>query len=130
MLADLSRHKELELSELTDELTKLEASAEAYEKVYAKALETPSLQTKLNRLLIESERALLHESGLPGRPFYKNQLMAPGLYTGYSAKTLPGIREAAEAKRWAEANTEATHVAAALRALRGKLEAASALLAQ
>ncbi|HYI96033.1 MAG TPA: M28 family peptidase [Bryobacteraceae bacterium] len=129
-LADLSRSKELELSELNGELSKLEVSADAYEKVYAKALETPSLQTKLNRLLIESERSLLHESGLPGRPFYKNQLMAPGLYTGYSAKTLPGIREAAEANRWAEANSQAKNVAAALRALRGKLEAASALLAQ
>jgi N-acetylated-alpha-linked acidic dipeptidase len=56
--------------------------------------------------------------------------MAPGLYTGYSAKTLPGIREAAEAQRWQEANEQVAHAAAALRALRLKLEAASALLAQ
>jgi N-acetylated-alpha-linked acidic dipeptidase len=129
-LADLSRNKELQLSDLMAELKQLEAAAGAYEKVYTKALETPSLQPRLNRLLIESERSLLHESGLPGRPFYQHQLMAPGLYTGYSAKTLPGIREAAEAKRWEEANEQAKNVAAALRSLRAKLEAAAALLAQ
>ena len=50
-----------------------------------------------------SERFFMNQV-CPERPFYKHQLMAPGLYTGYSAKTLPGIREAAEAKRWAEAN--------------------------
>jgi N-acetylated-alpha-linked acidic dipeptidase len=44
-----------------------------------------------NRLLIRSERALLDEAGLPGRPWYKHQLMAPGRYTGYSAKVLPGV---------------------------------------
>ncbi|HYO81965.1 MAG TPA: M28 family peptidase [Bryobacteraceae bacterium] len=47
-----------------------------------------------NAELIGTERMLLHEPGLPGRPWYKHQLMAPGLYTGYSAKTLPAIRDA------------------------------------
>ena len=56
--------------------------------------------------------------------------MAPGLYTGYSAKTLPGIREAAEAQHWDEANEQAKSVLAALTALRAKLEAAAALLSQ
>jgi N-acetylated-alpha-linked acidic dipeptidase len=56
--------------------------------------------------------------------------MAPGTYTGYTAKTLPGIREAAEAGRWTEAKAEAANVAAALGALTSKLEAAAELLAQ
>jgi hypothetical protein len=56
--------------------------------------------------------------------------MAPGLYTGYSAKTLPAIREPAEAQRWAEANAGAKQVATTIAALRMKLEAAAKLLSQ
>jgi hypothetical protein len=56
--------------------------------------------------------------------------MAPGLYTGYSPKTLPGIREAAEAQHWDEANEQTRSVLAALAALQAKLEAAAELLSQ
>jgi N-acetylated-alpha-linked acidic dipeptidase len=129
-LADLSKMKELQLSEVQSEVDKLQSSAEAYELAYKKALDAPNIQPKLNRLLIESERVLAPDTGLPGRPWYKHQLMTPGSYTGYSAKTLPGIREAAEAKRWKEANDQAKQVAAAVRSLRLKVEAASALLSQ
>lgn len=129
-LTDLSKHKELKLSEVQAELGKLQAAAQSYETTYRKAIANPAAQSKLNKLLMQTEQALLHEAGLPKRPFYKHQLMAPGLYTGYSPKTLPGIREASEAKRWEEANAEAANVAAALRALRAKLEAAAALLSQ
>lgn len=129
-LKDLSKLKELQLSEIEAELEKLEEAANAYEMSYGKALGTPAIHAKLNRILIDSERALLAEAGLPGRPFYKHQLMAPGLYTGYSAKTLPGIREGAETQRWAEANAGVKDVVSALSALRGKLESAVALLAQ
>ena len=46
-------------------------------------------------------RARLTDSqGLPGRPWYKNQLYAPGAYTGYSVKTIPAVREAIEQKQW------------------------------
>lgn len=51
----------------------------------------------INAELISVERAFLHAEGLPGRPWYKHQLYAPGYQTGYGAKTLPGIREAVEA---------------------------------
>jgi N-acetylated-alpha-linked acidic dipeptidase len=129
-LTDLSKMKELQLADLEAELAKLQTAAGVYEDSYRKALDTREVQPKLNRILIETERSLLIEPGLPGRPFYKHQLMAPGLYTGYSAKTLPGIREAAEAQRWTEANAEAKNVTAVLRALRLKVEAAAALLAQ
>jgi N-acetylated-alpha-linked acidic dipeptidase len=128
-LEDL-KNKELELDALKTELGKLQVAAEEYESVYKKALDRPAVQTRLNRILIGTERALLNPAGLPGRPWYKHQLMAPGLYTGYSAKTLPGIREAAEAQRWTEANREAGNVTQALRALRLKLEEASSLLAE
>jgi N-acetylated-alpha-linked acidic dipeptidase len=55
-------------------------------------------------------------------------LYAPGLYTGYGAKTLPGIREAVEAARWDEANQQAKQVADALKRLNGHVEEATRLL--
>ncbi len=59
--------------------------------------------TKLNEKLLLSERALSNEIGLPRRPWYKHQIYAPGFYTGYGVKTLPGVREAIEQKNWVEA---------------------------
>jgi N-acetylated-alpha-linked acidic dipeptidase len=129
-LADLSFEGKLQLADVHAELGKLQAAADQYEAAYAKALSTPAIQTRLNQILRETERALAPPLGLPGREWYKHQLMAPGLYTGYSAKTLPAIREPAEAQRWAEANAGAKQVATTIAALRMKLEAAAKLLSQ
>ena len=52
------QQKELQLSELQAELGKLQTAAEAYETTYKKALDTPAVQPKLNRILIETERVL------------------------------------------------------------------------
>jgi len=60
----------------------------------------------LNSLLIKTERALTSAKGLPGRPWYIHQIYAPGLYTGYGVKTLPGVREAIEMRNWNEAASE------------------------
>jgi N-acetylated-alpha-linked acidic dipeptidase len=54
----------------------------------------------VNQELLHTERALIDPNGLPGRPWYKHQLYAPGLYTGYSVKTIPAVREAIEQKQW------------------------------
>ncbi|MFT5863590.1 MAG: N-acetylated-alpha-linked acidic dipeptidase [Flavobacteriales bacterium] len=61
---------------------------------------------KLNEKLLSSERALSNEIGLPRRPWYKHQIYAPGFYTGYGVKTLPGVREAIEQKDWLEATDQ------------------------
>lgn len=58
---------------------------------------------KVNQDLLRSEHAFLNPGGLPGRPWYKHQLYAPGFYTGYTAKTLPAVREAIEEHQWAVA---------------------------
>ena len=71
---------------------------------------------------------MLLPAGLPGREWFKHQIYAPGLYTGYGAKTLPGIREAAEAGRWEEANREADALAGALQAVREQIEQAGTAL--
>jgi N-acetylated-alpha-linked acidic dipeptidase len=68
----------------------------------------------LNRELIETERRLTNADGLPRRPWYKHLLYAPGVYTGYGVKTVPGVREGIEQKRYAEAEQEMVRVAKAL----------------
>ena len=54
----------------------------------------------LNALLIQSERKLTSPEGLPGRPWYRHEIYAPGVYTGYGVKTMPAIRESIEQKKW------------------------------
>ncbi|MFL6352883.1 MAG: transferrin receptor-like dimerization domain-containing protein [Bryobacteraceae bacterium] len=60
----------------------------------------------VNEALIHSERVLTRPEGLPNRPWYKHQIYAPGFYTGYGVKTLPGIREAVDSMNWRLAQRE------------------------
>ena len=64
--------------------------------------------------MMRADQALLAPDGLPKRPWYKHLLYAPGLYTGYGVKTVPGVREAIEQRAWAEADVEIGRVAAAV----------------
>ena len=123
----------LDLRGVQLQLTRLDAASKVYEDQLALAMKrTPPLSqdrlAKANDALQRAEGVLLSAAGLPGREWYQHQLYAPGLYTGYDAKTLPGIREAVEAQRWEEANEQAQHVAQALRALVAQLEEAARLL--
>jgi len=68
----------------------------------------------LNADLVRSERLLTDSHGLPNRPWFEHLLYAPGMYTGYGVKTIPGVREAIEQKQWSEANTQIERVSAAL----------------
>ena len=82
----------------------LKSSAEEFQKTFATATKlTPGQMNRLNELLYRAERSLIDADGLPRRPWYKHQIYAPGFYTGYGVKTLPGIREAIEQKAWKEA---------------------------
>lgn len=83
---------------------------------------------RLNEAVYRAERALTLAKGLPGREWYRHQLYAPGMYTGYGAKTMPGVREAAEAGHWDEANAQAQRVAGALKAFNAQVEDAVRLL--
>ena len=75
---------------------------------------TPDAIRSLNKSVIQSERQLTHEAGLPRRSWYRHLLYAPGFYTGYAVKTMPGVREAMEQKDFAEAEREIVRVAEAL----------------
>jgi N-acetylated-alpha-linked acidic dipeptidase len=84
----------------------------------------------LNRILFRTERSLTIDPGLPGRPWYRHRIYAPGRYTGYDAKTLPGIREAVEAGKPDEAREQAGQVVQVLRTLNDQMTEAAKLLRQ
>ena len=75
-------------------------------------------------------RAMTSSAGLPGRPWYKHQIYAPGFYTGYGVKTLPGVREAIEQRNWKEADAQIPVTAAALTAEAELLDRAAAQMEQ
>ena len=78
----------------------------------------------LNAKLKGIDQVLLSPSGLPFRPWFRNILYAPGRFTGYGAKTLPGLREAVEERRFDDANREAGIAAKALGDYADRLNAA------
>jgi N-acetylated-alpha-linked acidic dipeptidase len=83
---------------------------------------------QVNVRVMQAERQLIDGAGLPRRPWYRHLLYAPGFYTGYAVKTMPGVREAIEQKEYAEAETEIGRVAKALEREAMLLEGASAQL--
>jgi len=120
----------LNFAPLDNTLTKLKHGAAAYDRAYARAeagdLRLPAdRRIRLNRLLQGLEQTLLDPEGLPRRPWYRHLIYSPGLYTGYGVKTLPGVREAIEARNWDEANRYVVHTAAALEAFRQRLDQAT-----
>jgi N-acetylated-alpha-linked acidic dipeptidase len=99
---------------------KLTASAERFTRALAEAHAQGSLNldaqalASVNALLIESERKLTTPEGLPGRPWFKHQIYAPGAYTGYGVKTLPAVREAMDQEDWKLAQDQVPIVAKVL----------------
>jgi N-acetylated-alpha-linked acidic dipeptidase len=119
---------------LDNVISELAKSAELYKKAYDQAAARGDLakasasREELNALLIESERKLTNSEGLPGRPWFKHEIYAPGQYTGYEAKTLPGVREALELKRWKQAEEQVVVAAKTLQAENELIAAATAKL--
>lgn len=81
-----------------------------------------TLSDNTSKALSMAEQQLLLPTGLPRREWYKHSIYAPGFYTGYGVKTLPGIREAIEQRNWPEAQTEIGLAADAILRLSGFLE--------
>lgn len=102
----------LNFAPLEDALDVLSQSAKRYDTAQHKAA-SPNVRA-VNAKLIESERRLTDTAGLPGRPWFRHMIYAPGFYTGYGVKTIPGVREAIEQKRWQEADQEIQRVAKVL----------------
>jgi N-acetylated-alpha-linked acidic dipeptidase len=123
----------LNFAELDNAVAKLEQSAKAFDAEYARlaAIDdsaADAAQERLNATLTELEQSLTDPHGLPGREWYQHMIYAPGLYTGYGVKTLPGIREAIEERRWDEANRYVGVVSRALNAYSARLDRAISAL--
>jgi N-acetylated-alpha-linked acidic dipeptidase len=124
----------LDFAPLQNGAARLKSATSRFENAYAAAVKADGFgpdsgaSSRLNALLLQAERATAPEGGLPRRPWYRQVLSAPGWYTGYGAKTMPGVREAIEAKRWPEAEAEAVRLGQVLEAEAQVLDEASALL--
>lgn len=105
----------LNFSKLENAMMHLKTNTEYFQKLNENALQlSAQKQIELNSTLYKIERSLINENGLPRRNWYKHQIYAPGYYTGYGVKTLPGIREAIEQRNWKEAQENIDIVASTL----------------
>jgi N-acetylated-alpha-linked acidic dipeptidase len=112
----------LDFSPLLNALTSLEKSTDQLSATWAKAAATGANTAALNQALYQAEQQLLTTNGLPRRSWYKHTLYAPGFYTGYGVKTIPGVREAIEQRNWKEAQEQIGVVAASLEKLSDYLQ--------
>ena len=120
----------IDLAKLDAAIARLKKSAADFDAARGQhqSTATPAQLAQVNAILTGADRTLLNDKGLPGRPWYKNMIYAPGLETGYGVKTLPGVREALEGKRWDEANQFAGITAAALEAYAAAWDKATAAM--
>ena len=116
----------LDFSPLQNALNALEGEAESFSKIDFISLSKSKRET-LNKLLMKSEQQLTSPDGLPRRSWYKHQIYAPGFYTGYGVKTLPGVREAVEQRDWKEAQSEIEKLAGTLKSMADHLNGINAL---
>ncbi|HEY8328269.1 MAG TPA: transferrin receptor-like dimerization domain-containing protein [Rhodanobacter sp.] len=123
----------IDLAPLDRAAKQLAQSARAYQAAYDKRaaagfdLATAQRQ-QLDRLIGSMEQRLTDPSGLPGRTWFKHMIYAPGMLTGYEVKTVPGVREALESRRWDEADHYAVDTAKVLDGYRAQLDQLTALL--
>jgi N-acetylated-alpha-linked acidic dipeptidase len=121
----------LNFAPLDNAVDSLTRAAARYSKASAAALRGPANAATLaraNAMLRDTERMFTSPDGLPRRPWYKHLLYAPGLYTGYGVKTLPGVREAIELKDWATTDREIARLSAAIDRAAGHISAIAAIL--
>ena len=133
-IAKLAKDKsapDIDLTPLRKAIDRLDRAAHAYNSAA-----TPdrlgrlddTQRDALNRTLFTSERAFRYDPGLPRRPWFKHLAYAPGFYTGYGVKTLPGIREGIEQQQWDEARKYVPIVASAIDALAAQVERATTMV--
>lgn len=114
----------LDFSPVQNALARLDAAASDLSNILNGNGQEPANMEKINTLMFQCEQKLLTEQGLPRRPWYRHTIYAPGYYTGYGVKTLPGIREAIEQRNWQEARDQIYIVATALESYTTNLEKA------
>jgi len=111
----------LSFASLQNAVTALEKATTALAAAINTGNISAAKRNELNNKLYHAEQALLTKDGLPRRGWYRHSIYAPGFYTGYGVKTLPGIREAIEQRNWKEAQEQVESTAAAIDNLTGYL---------
>lgn len=104
---------------LQNSLERLKAAAALYSEL---ASDGKAVNDEFNRLLFTSERILTRSEGLKGREWYKHHIYAPGFYTGYGVKTLPGVREAIEQRNYPEVDPQIELAASVLNDMAARIE--------
>jgi N-acetylated-alpha-linked acidic dipeptidase len=112
----------LNFAPLQNGVDALNRAAQAYEQAVAAVsanggadLAKPAIAA-VDAKVQKSEQALTAPDGLPGRPWYRHLIYAPGFFTGYGVKTVPGVREAIEQHQWTEADAQIVRVGQVLNA--------------
>ncbi|MBN8836874.1 MAG: M28 family peptidase [Sphingobacteriia bacterium] len=96
----------IDFSSLQNALAALDKSVTHVNDSWKKAIQSNTSQQSFNEALYKAEQQLLTDNGLPRRPWFKHTIYAPGFYTGYGVKTMPGVREAIEQRNWKEAQEQ------------------------
>lgn len=120
----------LDFAPLETSLNRLKESARLYDAAMSEAAtsgRTLSLEAQkaLDASLMQTERVMTREQGLPRRSWFKHQIYAPGFYTGYGVKTLPGVREAIEQRNWKEAGEQIEIIAQTINNLAAEIDRAT-----
>jgi N-acetylated-alpha-linked acidic dipeptidase len=123
----------LNFAPLQNAVDRLKRAAHDYDQARRKLEKSgkapaPEAARKVDAVVFRTERALAVPEGLPRRPWFRHAVYAPGFYTGYGVKTLPGIREALEERKWDEASAQVEVAAAALGRYAAEIDRAAELL--
>ena len=122
----------MDFSALKNAIELLKTSADHYSHALADytAMGSPALSDKslalVNADLLRVSRLFLNQKGLPERPWFKNQIYAPGAYTGYGAKPIAAVREYMDEKKWHEAESQVPQVAQVVAAVAAGIDKAAA----
>jgi N-acetylated-alpha-linked acidic dipeptidase len=112
----------LSFASLQNALSDLEKTTNQLSDALAKEKFGNAKQDQSNQSLYKAEQKLLSDNGLPRRGWYRHTIYAPGFYTGYGVKTLPGIREAIEQRNWKEAQEQIEIAASVIKNFSGYLD--------
>jgi N-acetylated-alpha-linked acidic dipeptidase len=123
----------LNFAPMQNAVEKLVKSAAGYQNEWGELLSggtppAPEKVQELNALLMHAELALTRNEGLPGRPWFRHQVYAPGVYTGYAPKALPSVTESIELRKWKLAEEQIVVVSESLRKFTEVIEKARAIL--
>jgi N-acetylated-alpha-linked acidic dipeptidase len=96
----------IDLTPAKEKAREWKEAADSLNKKIESAIAAGTIQPQVNDRLMQIERDLIGAKGLPGREWFKHRVYAPGFYSGYAAKPIPGVAEPAEKEDWDTAKQE------------------------